>query len=119
MAVPEGTHHLRPIPRLLCIPPSGCLCSLPQSADGSLHVPPPMRLLQRKHVADPQLIEGTLELPILAVKGVRNHSPEGHAPPDRTLHQLAGYLQLGAEIGIVVATFEVGSTPWNRGRRLS
>src|SRR3712207_2585112 len=107
MSAAKTSHHLRPIPRLLSILPSGGLCRLPQGTNGLLQMPPRVRLLERQHVADSQLPKRKLELPVFAVEGVRYHRPERDALLHGQLHQLFGYLQLGAEERIVLATLKV------------
>src|SRR5215208_4629324 len=96
-----------PISRLLGVLPSGRQGSLPQSADRPLFVPPRVRLLQSQHVSHPEPAQSLPELLVLAVEGVRNHSPEGHAFGHRMFHELSRYLELGAELGIVLAALEV------------
>ena len=66
-----------------------------------------MRLLERQHVADPQLLKRTLEPPVLAVERIGNYCPERNAHRSRTLHQPACYLQLRAELRVVLTTYEV------------
>src|SRR5215204_4706630 len=70
-------------------------------------MPPRVRLLELQHVADSHLPKRTLELSILAVEGVRHHRAKWDATLHGLLHQLFGYLQLGAEERIILATFEV------------
>src|SRR5215217_2786504 len=48
-----------------------------------------------------------LELPVLTVERVRDHRPKVHSSVHRTLHQIFGYLQLGAELRILLAALEV------------
>jgi hypothetical protein len=68
-------------------------------------MPSRVRLPERQHVADSQLPKRTLELPAFAVEGVGDHHSERDA---LLLHgQLFGYLQLGAEERIVLATLKV------------
>src|SRR4030095_11596370 len=51
-AVSEGAHYLGPIPRLVGTLTSGGLCRLPQGADGTLQMPPRVRLLECQYIAD-------------------------------------------------------------------
>src|SRR5215212_1735703 len=109
VAIPETSHYLYPYSRaLLLFPPfasrHGCLI---RRAYLAYLVPPGMGGLQSHHVAHPKLAQRLLETLVLAVERVGHHRAKRDALFDGLLHQLGSYLELGAELEIVLASLEV------------
>jgi hypothetical protein len=66
-----------------------------------------VRGLQRQHVTYVEFLQLALETVIFAVKRVGHHRGELHFIRERPLHQLVGYLQLGAELRIGLASLKM------------
>jgi hypothetical protein len=66
-----------------------------------------VRWLQCQHVAYLKLPQSPLEILILPIKRVGHHRPKRDAFLHGMLHELLGYLELGAELRVLLASLEV------------
>src|SRR5215212_8131928 len=109
MPIPETPHHLHPIAGVALIFPTlagrhGCPIRRTYLA---YWVPPGMRRLQGHNVAHLKLAQRLLESFVLAVERIGHYRTKWDALTHGQFHQLGGYLQLGAEMGVLLATLEV------------
>src|SRR3712207_90001 len=110
VAVPETSHYLYPLSRvLLILPPfAGRHLCFPRRDRLAYSVPPGVGGLEGHHVAHPKkLAQRLLETLVLAVERVGHHGAKWDLLFYRLLHQLGGYLELGAELGVLLAPLEV------------
>jgi hypothetical protein len=70
--------------------------------------PRPLRRLEAEHVGHPRLVQGRLELDVVAVEAVGHRRPEGHPGRPRGGDQLQGDGGLGPEGGIAAPPGEAG-----------
>src|SRR3712207_2302879 len=82
----------------------GCLI---RGAYLAYSVPPGVRRLKGHHVAHLELVQSLFETLILAVERVGHHRAKWDALFHGLLHQLGGYLELGAERRVLLASLEV------------
>jgi hypothetical protein len=70
-------------------------------------VPPGIRWLQGQHISHPKLAQSLFETLVLAIERIGYHRAKWDALFHGLLQQLGGYLELGAEMGVLLATLEV------------
>src|SRR5215216_1302679 len=109
VSVPETTLEFDPFSRILGPTPVRAQSHPFYPANLPCPVPPGVGGLQRQHVGDLSTFEPFLELTMLSVEDVSDHSPEGNLHLYGPLHQLQSYLRLGAKGRIALPALKVVS----------
>ena len=96
-----------PLPSIVfCVPGRGQR-RLPDIGDLLRERPSGVGRAQRHHIGHLRLQKSFSEAQVLCVVAVGEHGPKRNLHLQSLLDQLEGYLQLGPELGILFAAFEV------------